>query len=379
MYRDGTAGTWVRSAPGPNNTFPVTITQSKGGVAYVMLTGTQYSTMAFLGSLAEIQAQGAAICQNQTQTVKTLSGFAVGLDATDLATINVGGAAASVQGSGNGSFSLTNVANGTTDLVATRSALNMQTFSYTLINMVLRRNVNYAAGTAISPSISLANNSSEAFVPVMRNVTLAGLGSDQAFVLSQYYTANGVSASLFQETTPNTSTAHNFFTLPASRQVAGDYHYLAALAAPNFSTAPTVQRFVGMAFAASADKTLTFGAQPTAVTPSTLSTSAPVRQRAAFATQSDYNRLYQATWSQSLRTITVQMTSAYVGTVASLNIDIDDYTPAGFLATYGLQPLVSTTLSTVRIGWTATGGITGSPFVEGAVYQYALGYLTFTL
>ena len=381
LFQDGTAGTWTRVTAGPNNTFPVTISQTKGAVAYVIQSGTSYNTTVFYGTQAEIQSQGSSICLNQTQTPKTLTGTVTGLGLTDFATVYLGGTAAGVQGTGNGSFTLNNVANGVTDLVATKQTLNQATFSFTLINMVIRRNQNYAAGSAITPTIDLSAGSSEAFAPVQKNLTLAGLGTDQAGATSQYYTANGAFISLPTETAFSNSATHPYYTLPSNKQVAGDYHYAGALAAPSFSGTPTVQRFVGKTFFAGADQTLTFGPNPSAVTVSTLTTSAPVRLRAAFATQAEYNRSYSASWTQSgttARTITMQMTTGYVGSVSTLNMDIGDFAPAGYLATYGLQPQVSTSLSTAVLGWSAPGGVAASPFTEGATTQYAIRYMTFT-
>ena len=364
---------------GVGNAYAFNITQAKGAVAYeYQSSANNYQLYVLYGTQSELVAQGPAICQNQGQTAKTLTGSLVGVGASDFATISLGGSAASVFGGSGSTFTLNNVPTGNQDLVATKSTINLTTGALTFVNMSLRRNVNLANNAVISPAIDLSAGSTEAFTLTSRNVQLLNLLTDQALLYNAYQTANGGIASLFTESVASNTTARTYLSIPAVRQVAGDLHYLGAYAATTFSSTILSERFVASTFNAGADKTLTFGAVPNAVAASTLSASAPVRLRAATTTQADYSKSFFANFSQAganPRSVSIQISAGWQGTATALNFDVPDLAAAGYTPSWGLQPLVLTSISTSVSGWSASSN---NPLVEGGTFMIGIKNLSIT-
>ena len=373
-FQDGTTGVWTRSTGNASNAFPVTITQGKGAIAYEYQTAANsYALTVLYGTLAELQERGATICAGQTQTAKSMNGSVVGVTGTDVGSVTMGSSVASITAA-TGAFTLNNLANGPLDLVASRTSLvvNGSVTSSALARVLIRRGVTVFSGSTISPSVDLQAISAEASAPVFRNATLAGLGTDQAFTITAYSTAGGTVATIFSELPPSNATPRPFPTVPASRQLPGDVHVLAAIAASSFSTSPAFTRFAETVFLTGADKTVTFGPTPNPVTSSVLSAQSPERFRAAVTVQPEYNRLFQAQWTQAgaaPRSVLVLVTQAYAGSVATLNLDIPDLVAAGYTAAFGLQAGAATTLSVNAASWDMPGGVFTTPFVDGATFR----------
>ena len=382
-YQDGTAGTWTRAMAGASNTYAVAITQGKGAIAYEFQNAiNDYTLNVFYGSQSELQTQGAAICAGQTQTAKSVNGTVVGVTGSDNASVTLGTAQAQPS-SFLSSFTLTNVPAGPLDLVASRTAVLVSgstLVSVTPASVLIRRGVNVANGFTISPSIDLSPASAEAAAPVFRNVTLSGLNGDQASTLLLYSTAGGITAAqLFQEFPATTATTRLFATVPSSKQAAGDLHILGVFAAPSLATQPVMSRVVYMAFFAGADKTISLGPTPNAVTSSVLSAASPARFRAALSIQPEYNRFFVAGWSQaggSPRSVNVQVTPAYAGSATTLNVDIPDLSAAGYTAILGLQAAATTTLFVNVAGCDAACGAFSPQFGEGTVFRIGARSLT---
>ena len=85
----------------------------------------------------------------------------------------------------------------------------------------------------------------------------------------------------------------------------------------------------------------------------TVSTTAPVRYRVQAPLQAQYNQIYTASWFQGTggtsRSVTIYATAGYSGGGA-WDLPIPDLSAAGYNATWGLQPGVSTGST-----YTATG------------------------
>jgi len=311
-----------------------------------------------------------------------VSGTVVGLGATDIGSVSLGSATASLNGATGSAFTLNNVPNGNLDLLATRTnfTINGSTFTYTLADIIIRRNQNFAAGATIAP-LDLSATSTEAFAPVSKNLTIANLNGDLAITTLSYITANGSLASLTTDLNTSSQATRPFFTLPDSKRVAGDYHYLTVIAAPTFTTAPTMERFAGRTFFASADQTITIGPVPNAPTITTVSNVAPVRLDAAITIQPEYGKYFFSTWQQvgaNPRSVQVAATAGYVGGASTVHLGVPDLSATGYTASWGLQPGVLTSWTAAAAGWSAAGGIVGTPFVEGATFSFGirLGSLT---
>jgi hypothetical protein len=373
--QDGTTAAFTKVNAGANNTYSFTITQSKGAVAYEFNpSGTTYNLTIFHGTQAEIVGQGAANCANQAQTGKTITGTVTGLALTDLASITLGSSATSVQGAQGTSFTLSNVPNGNQDLVATRSSftINGSTVTTTFINLVIRRNLNLAAGSVITPAIDLSATSTEAVAPQSRNLTIGNLNGDQAIAINSFITANGTFGTLLSDINPSTSATRTFFTVPDSKRIPGDLNYVAVVAQSTFQTAVTSTRTAATVSAASADKTITLGPALNSPTISALSTGAPWLLRGAITVQPQYANATTITFNQagsSPRSVQLSYSAGWIGSATSLNADISDLSAAGYTASWGMTPLAATTYSLTGVGWNVTGGIISSPFVDGASFM----------
>ena len=380
-YQDGTAGAWTRVTAGAGNAYAATITQGKGAIAYGYLTAANnYTLTVIFGTQVELASQGAAICAGQSQTARSMIGTVIGVVGSDVGTVTLGTAAAQISAA-TGAFTLSNIPNGPLDLVASRTSvvINGSTVSNSLASVLIRRGVVVANGFTISPSIDLSPISGEAAVPVLNNVTVGGLGSDQAVTLVAYQTAGGTSATLFQEFLASNLLTRPYPTVPASKQAAGDLHILGVFAAANFATQPSSTRFIQTAFFAGADKTVTLGPTPNAITSSVLSAPSPERFRAAVLVQPEYNRIFQASWTQagaSPRNVIVQVTQGYAGSTATVNVDIPDLSAAGFTALFGLQAGVPTLLTVSVGGWDTTGGVFTPALFDGAILRAGTRNLT---
>jgi hypothetical protein len=382
--QDGTTADFVKVNPGANNSYAFAITQSKGAVAYeYQPSANNYQLFVFYGTQAELESQGAAICAGQTQTAKTVMGAVVGLETTDFATVNLGSVSATITLETGSAFTLNNVPSGALDLVGARTtvAINGSSLTYTLASILVRRNQSLANGATISPPVDLSAISAEAVAPVARVLTVTGLNGDQAEIVVYYTTSTGRAPLFFSASTPLTAATRTFYTMPASKQAAGDYHEVYVTAASGFTaTLASITRFASTAFFASADKSVTLGPVPSAVTISNVTFAAPVRLNALFQVQAEYNKTFRFFMSQqgtNPRSVTLQYTVGYVGSPATWNAVVPNLTPAGYPASWGLQPQVMTTIFTDVAGWSTTGGVLRPPFVEGATTSSASRFMTY--
>ena len=396
--QDGATAAWTKVNAGANNTFPVNITQSKGGVAYEYSPATNsYQLNVVYGTQAELQQQGTSICANQGQTAKSVTGTITGVTAPDNATIALGSAVAS-PASGTSAYTLSNVPNGSLDLVASKTALTISGSSVTsaLTNLVIRRNQNFAAGAVISP-IDLSATSAEAFAPVNKTLTITGLNGEQAIAGMTYVTANGTNIGLYNDAiSSSTAATRQFPTLPANKTQAGDYHLL-FVTASSTSSAVTTFRTRGQYFFAGADRTLGLSPNPNTVTVSNLNFAAPVRLRAQTVSLAEYDKYFLVQYQQggnAPRSVSVTYTTAYLTTAASgqnagaaatsnlnggttLNLDVPDLGPT-YTASWGLQPLTLTTVLTGFYGWNTSTGGAGPQVSESSSYSFAFRQFSYT-
>jgi hypothetical protein len=347
-------GPWTHITATSGNTFNFQLTSATGGIAIVTRGASSGTSVTVLyASAAELHgATGTTSLPCTVPSGKTVHGSVAGLGATDLATIVLGGSAAGVSGSGPATFDLMNVASGTHDLIASRSALVAGTTpSFAVDRLIIRRSLNPPDGSTL-PVLDFG--SSESFAPATANATIGNAGADMTFASVAFITANGTSAG-FYSSTPGTATTFPYYGVPDAQRIAGDLHSLTAFATPGAGA--TSSRFGVLYFSAVADKTITLGPVLTAPTITTVATSPYARLRAQLGTQAEYNQLASVSYSQgsgaTARTMGVFMTAAYAGGQPN-DLTIPDLSAAaGWDNTWGLQAGVTTTWNVFKAGGTA--------------------------
>jgi hypothetical protein len=378
-FQDGT-GAWTR-AISSTDSYSFQISAGKGGVAWVLQRGANdFALDMFFGSTAELQARGAELCQGTTGPAKTVNGTVTGTAATDIILLSLGRAAGSVAPASSTSFSLTNVGQGTLDLIAGRSAMTIAgtSVSFALNKLILRRGLTPATGSTL-PVLDFG--AAEAVTPASNSITMSNLGADGTIIAGAYQTANRTFGAYYADATASTATTRTWSGIPAASQVAGDLHLLTISAQATGLTAPTSTRAVTLAFATAANKTITFGPTMTLPTITTLASAPYARLRAALTLQAEYGRYFTANFQQAgstPRRTEIQMSSSY-GVSGTFNIDIPDFTGvAGFDPAWGLRAGTVVNWTMAVSGWEGTAGTVGGPIVEGGIFSSAtrLGSIT---
>jgi len=369
--QDGT-GPWKR-VTASNNVYRFDISSDKGGVAFVRDEGDgRYATMVQFGTADELEALGADQCVSDSR--KSVKGTVAGLGLTDLASINLGGAASSANGA-QASFTLENVPGGKRDLVAGRTKIQIGAggVSMDLDRLIIRRDIDAAPGSTL-PVLDFGG--SEAFAPEKRNVTVTGGNGHSLIATGMYMTANTPGAALlFAETTPSASAVRSFAVVPSSRQRTGDLHMLVVSAYPGGTLDPTgatqVRSVVRM-FSGAADQTVALG--PDLVMPS-LTVLGPGRFRVKINKQAEYSRYWTATFAGTAsgggtgNNATLTATAGYVGDGASVSMDIPDFTStAGWNSIW--FPSGSLYWQTSASGW--EGNSITEPQLDGSVVRTAM-------
>ena len=222
---------------------------------------------------------------------------------------------------------LNDVPSGRRDLIATSGSVNVSGFA-SIQKIILRRNVDYA-GTI--PALSFG--SPEAFAPSSMSITRNNLGADQPAVEVQFITANGTSDSYYQS--PQGPNISLYYGIPDSLLQAGDLHAVTSSAG---SPSGLSYRAVIALHHSVVQDTVTFGPALSQPTVTTLGASPYLRMRAQFASQSAYNALAVAEYSQNANGASVVMTAGYSAVLpANWTVDIPDLTAAGYDATWGMK------------------------------------------
>jgi hypothetical protein len=367
-YQNG-SGAWTRATP-TGNTYSFNLPAGKGGIALITATGADVDIRIHYGSTQELAAQGAAQCQG-SGLLENYTGTVAGAAATDQVWVTMAGATTVVLPAVNPSFALNNVPDRQADLLA---GLITQTLAggvptYSLNRLILRRNLNPTAG-AVLPVLDFGT--SEAFAPITRNLSLTNLGTDVAMALMAYYTASGSSAAFFTDITPSGATARQFPGVPTGQQVTGDLHLLSILATPPGQQTPTETRSATIMFSEAVDKAIPLGPSLGAITVAPAASSPYVMPNLMTAIQPEYNKYFVASYNQNAggvdRTVTIAVSAAYLGTTAAtFDVSMPDLSPLpGWVGSWGFLTRNPITWWFSATGWDTTGGITGSPFAEGA-------------
>jgi uncharacterized membrane protein len=344
-YRDGTTGAWTRVLPGANQTYAFTINSALGGVTYVIQDGgTDFDVTTFYATRAELTAFGQSECDNNPGR-KTLTGTVAGLAAGQSASIAVGGGSGSA--SVNGPFSVTNVQDGPTDLLAARTSTNLMTFSTEPDRFILRRNLNLP-NNGVIPALDFGG--AESFAPATATYTIGNLAGANLFVTTGFTTANGSAGFFSFGPLVGGTETRTIYGVPTARTQTGDLHYVLASAV----TGTDNIRLVAGYNRELANRTLTLGSALNAPTVSTVASAPYRRARASGTWQAEYNQGAGVAFTQSGgtgRSWTLTTTFGYSGG-ATYELEVPDLSAvAGFNTLWGLQPAVSTdwSLSASRV------------------------------
>lgn len=366
--QNGTSGAWVPVTPTGTTTriysFNVT---NVAGVAYAITaqgrTGVDVSV--FYMNQAEIGSSGLQECTNVNRGNKSLAGTVANLGTGGTGNINYGGATASV--SNGTTFNLTNAPNGTTDLLAVRTAINFQTFSITPDRAVLRRNVNYVGSIPV-----IDFTAAESFAVASAPYTFGNLNGDQVFVSTLFETANG-SAGSFAFSLPGASPV-TVYGVPSNLTQAGDLHGVLATAfAGNNQATATSFRIMYQYNRDLAARTMTFGGA--APTPTITSSTSPyVRYSTTGTWSSEYGDALGLTFYQQATTSntwTFSMTRAYTNNAGTYTLATPDFTGVAGFNTAWAMGTGATNWSFSTIG--AVTGLNQSTgrFTEGANWKAA--------
>jgi uncharacterized membrane protein len=338
-YQDGTSGAWNRVLPGANQTYSVTISSTRGGVAYVNReSGANADVVIFFTSREELQQLGQAECTTNPAR-KSLNGLVAGLGLGQTAQISVGGGSASA--GTNGPFTVSNVNDGAVDLLAVRNSIDLGTSSIIPDRLILRRALNLPNNATIPP---LDFGGAEAFAPATAAITAENAGSDQVAMVSSFVSeAGGFTGALFTAITGGAT--RTLYGVPFARTQAGDLHQIGVIATAGATSARGVYQY-NREFIA---RTLTLGPALATPTVSSLGATPYPRLRAAGLFQVEYGQGIGVTYTQTTgggRNWSVTATPAWFGNASSYQLDLPDLTSAnGFDTAWALVAGATTTWS----------------------------------
>lgn len=413
-YQDGT-GSWQRvtgTLSGGIYRYAFSLTQNRGGVFFVQLSGTStprwapgararqpvlsrvlpvalarlglapvaaaavdtYETIVFYGTATELASEGLADCSQSTVT-KTVSVPVTGLRDGEIATLSLGGSTEFVFNPANSpavkTVQLTDVRSGVIDLLAARAdVLAVETNK-----LVDVRDLNPADGSTLPFTVDFEGVN--AYAPASAQVTIANTGGDLLLFFGNLITANGDAALIDVEhgVPPAPDVTRVWEGIPTARLKAGDIQATYVIASP--ATTPTDEVRTHIAFSTSVQAmTQTLGAR--LPTPAATSIGLPAyrRLRVQGALPADYSKLVGASFEPpggGGNEVLVIQTGAYLvatGSNTAYDLSIPDLTAlAGFPFVAGLPAGPIEVMVDVS-GWTGAG-VQVPVAVNGTILQTA--------
>ncbi len=190
-YLDGSGGTWQRVPPTAPGQFDFAAGQPTVSVASVYLDRGVTVTDVRSYDNSELTAAAAAECvDNPEAGTKSLSGTIAGFtDASESATISIGGVVSTSATDAARGFSIARVPSGARDLIAVRGISSTNT----TLRMLVIRGTNIANGATIGP---LDLGAGASFIPATSSLTVTAPNDGPMTGSAIYSTANGSSATL---------------------------------------------------------------------------------------------------------------------------------------------------------------------------------------
>ncbi|HET9133913.1 MAG TPA: hypothetical protein VFN90_06400 [Gemmatimonadales bacterium] len=363
--QDGT-GPWTR-VTGTGNAYQFTLTSGRGGIAYVISDEGLATTQVAYGSSAELVAMGVGLCSVTTGT-KTVTASVPGVTAQSNAIFSLGGAI-SIASLGETALQFDNVPNGTIDLIGGLSDL-LPSPDGLLVEpkrFLIRRGLNPAGNSSLG---SLDFDGPDGFAPQEATATITGANGEPLSTLMSYQTTGGTFGTLYSQTDLSGPTSQPIYGVPAARRAGGDLHFLQLATTP--LTAPNAirSRTVLQIFGAFGPRTVSFGADLAAPTVTALGGG---RAQLQLPIQAEYGRYWVVGFVQGAgsRSIVMGATAGWLGGGGSITLATPNFAAVnGWNPAWGLTAGPSAWTATAA-GWSGTGGITTTPFVDGAVYRSA--------
>ena len=344
-YQDG-AGAWTQAALS-NGVYRFNIASATGAYAYVLNVGQSYVTSTHYHTRAElIGLTGQQLCGSGPSGGKTLVGTAAGITAGFRATTSLGGRATTAT-PGSLNLTLTNVPDGTHDLISYMQAIGT---IGTSDRVIARRGINTAAiapGGSFGPVLDFATG--EAQQPSVAAIGLTNTaGDDLAAGVTLYTTAACQPATLYSAVPLGPVTSFNANLLPALLAQGTDFYSVMVTAA---NAGQTTLRSVTQSFQGTAPASIAMGSQIPAFTP------APVagpykRLQFQLTLPNDLSELVNAQFSNRtleagfVKTMSMIATSGYLGGSA-VDLSTPDFTSAGYNATWAPSTALDWRLSGV--------------------------------
>jgi hypothetical protein len=222
-FQDGTAGAWT-AVTGAADVYQFNITQSKGGIAYVVLgTGTSTINVQYF-TQAELTAGVLNFCAAPPPTGKTVNGTVSNLPGGLIGRVSFARSSASVFA--NGAFQITGAQDGSFDLVAYASSVSIGIAD----RVFVKRAENPAAGGSFSVPVNFTDATLSA-TPAAASATLTGLVGGETLNHSMTFYTQGtacVPAALYAAAPAGAS--FNMYGVPASLRVGTDMHSISIIA-----------------------------------------------------------------------------------------------------------------------------------------------------
>jgi hypothetical protein len=363
--QDGT-GSWTR-VTGNGNAYQFTLSSGRGGIAYVIAEQAITATQIAYGTSAELAAMGVGLCANPAGT-KTVTATVPGLTAGAGAVFSLGGAI-SVATIGDAAIRFDNVPSGTIDLVGGLSTTVPTSVGgeTTPQRYFLRRGLNPANNAALG---ALDFDGPDGFAPEAATATINGANGEPLGTVMSYQTSGGTFGTLYSQTQLIPPATMPIYGVPAARRTGNDLHFLqhstTPLTAPNAVRSRTVLQIFG----AFGPRAVAFGAP---LSPPTVTALGGGRAQMQFPIQTEYGRYWVAGFLQASgsRSIVIGATSAWVGGGGTVTLATPNFaTVTGWNPAWGLTAGAAAWTATAA-GWADSGGITTTPFVDGAVYRSA--------
>jgi hypothetical protein len=360
-------GAWTR-VTGTNNSYQFQISSGRGGIAYVVPEDTGFRTRVFYGTTAELTAQGNALCALGTGAAKTVTATVPGVTAGATALFSLGGAIANVAGPAS-ALTFERVPSGRVDLTGGLSSFVVSGLNVTFVpsRFFIRRGLTPANNASLG---ALDFNGADGFAPEQATATLANANGEQIVSVMSMQTNGGTFGTFYSAAEIGSPASIAIYGVPSARRVGNDLHFLNVTATPATGPTNVRTRNIGLLFAAMGPKSVTFGAALSAPTVTSLGSQ---RTQVQLPVQAEYNRYWVFDLQQpnADRQITIEATGGWLGGGATLTLAMPNLSAVtGWNATWALNT-GNTNWTVTATGWDAAGGITSTPFVDGALYRSA--------
>jgi hypothetical protein len=319
---------------GSSFTFQAT---QKVAIAYVLQFGSAMETNVYYATASELSENTISDCRG----TNTVGGSISTLASNQMVSIALGPSDTTVTGPTT-SFTLKNVPAGPLDLLATRGTPAPGGY-LTPDAMIVRRGLNQANGSSITPALNFATESA---TPGSFSLTVSGVEVGEEIYFQNFLLTGTATAGLLHNGAPITGSI-NVSSAPAALLAGNDLHQLYVEASQSTNTAIVGHSYFTY-FGSPDTRNDALGPLLSIPTLSSLGASPYQRMRGGMNSQGDYNTsaLFAFDQGSGFRTIYVGVSAAHLGaTPSTWDTEIPDFSgTAGFNSSWMLSasPLSST-------------------------------------